>query len=164
MQTVTIGILSDTHLCRPNPVFERQAAACFADASMIFHAGDLTNAAVLKVFKGKEVHAVHGNMCDITTARILPRKMTVQVGGFTIGLIHRAGTSYDFENELIDEFEGADCIIYGHTHQPVCRTSGSVLFVNPGSFMPTGRYGAPGTFAILEVGSTMRCTLKEVRP
>jgi hypothetical protein len=131
MQTVKIGILADTHLHQPTPVFAQQVALCFAEVSIIFHAGDLTNIAILQAFKAKEVHAVHGNMCDFATMKSLPRKKTVRIGDFTIGIIHRSGNSYDFENSLLDEFDGVDCIVFGHTHQPVCQTVGGVLYINP---------------------------------
>ncbi len=45
-----------------------------------------------------------------------------------------------------------DCIVYGHTHIPVCHTTGDTLFINPGSFQGTGTYGAPGTYGLLQVG------------
>lgn len=162
MQTIRIGVLSDTHLYQLTPSFERQAAACFTEVPIIFHAGDLTNVEILKVFKDKQVHAVHGNMCDLPSAKVLPRKTTVRVGNFTFGIIHKAGNSYDFEDMLIDEFDGVDCIIYGHTHQPVCKKAGSTILINPGSFFSTSRHGAPGTYAILEVDREIRCSFKEV--
>lgn len=162
MQPAKIGILADTHLYQLTPAFERQVAACFADIPIIFHAGDLTNVDILQAFKDKEVHAVHGNMCDLGSSKILPRKKTVRVGNYTFGIIHRTGTSYDFEDDLLAEFDGVDCIVFGHTHQPVCKKIGGVFLINPGSFMPTGRYGALGTYAILEVDPIMRCTLAEV--
>ncbi len=146
-----IGILSDTHLSRPTDLFRKQAAACFSDVSMILHAGDLTDLSVLSVFEGKEVYAVHGNMCQRSSYAALPQKQIIQAGHYRIGLIHRAGKTYDFEHLLPDEFDDVDCLVYGHTHRPVCRKEGSLLLVNPGSFMATGRYGAPGTYAILEV-------------
>lgn len=146
-----IGILSDTHLAGPTDFFRQQVDACFSDVSMILHAGDLTDLSVLDVFNGMDVHAVCGNMCGSSSYTALPRKKTIQVGPFNIGLIHHVGNSYNFEHLLLDEFDGVDCVVYGHTHTPVCHKVGSVLVVNPGSFMPTGRYGAPGTYAILEV-------------
>ena len=159
---IKIGILSDTHLSQSNPSFEDQVSTCFADVHMIFHAGDLTNASVLKAFQGKEIHAVHGNMCDFSSRNLLPYKKTVSVGNFTIGIIHRTGNNYDFEDALIDEFDGVDAIVYGHTHQAVCKTIGSLLLINPGSFMATGRHGASGTFAILEVDEKLSCTIHKV--
>ena len=47
---ITIGVLSDTHLLEPDKWFRKQAALCFADADMIFHAGDLISLSVLDVF------------------------------------------------------------------------------------------------------------------
>lgn len=161
-QPLTIGILSDTHLSRLTPEFEARVAACFAEASIILHAGDLTEPALLRAFAGREVHAVHGNMCSVASQKLLPRKKIVSVGRFTIGLIHRVTNSYDFEDRLADEFDQVDCIVYGHTHWPVCHESGGILFINPGSFLATGRFGSPGTYALLEVGDRLRATIHEV--
>lgn len=163
MNPLKIGILSDTHLARPNDDFMRRIAVCFADTSMILHAGDLTDISILQAFQGKEVYAVHGNMCNASASSILPAKREIRIGPFTIGLIHRAGAAYNFEEFLHDEFPEADCIVYGHTHRPVCRHIGSVLLINPGSFLSTGRHGSPGTYAILEVGERLTCTLYEIQ-
>jgi putative phosphoesterase len=159
---IKIGILSDTHLSQVTPTFERQAAACFADTSIIFHAGDLTNPTILKTFAGKKIYAVHGNMCEISACKALPTKTTVKIGNFTVGIIHKSGNSYDFEDKLLDEFDRVDCIVYGHTHQPTCKMVGHTMLVNPGSFMATGRHGAPGTYAIMEVDHELRCSIHEV--
>lgn len=156
---VKIGILSDTHLSRPTETFKKIVNACFHDAEIIIHAGDLTDPSILTVFAGKEVHAVHGNMCSTAACRHLPTSKNIEVGGFTIGLIHRAGNTYDFEDRLIEIFPEADCIIYGHTHKPACHSLGGVLYINPGSFTGTGYAGAGGTFAILEVGETMQAQI-----
>ncbi len=153
VQPLTIGILSDTHLARLTPEFTARVATCFKGASIILHAGDLTEPAILKAFVGHEVHAVHGNMCSSASQGLLPLKKTIRVGNFAIGLIHRAGDSYDFEDRLVNEFDQVDCIVYGHTHRPACHQSGGVLFINPGSFLATSRYGHPGTYATLEVGA-----------
>lgn len=161
MKPIRIGILSDTHLTLPSARFQALVDACFAGTAMILHAGDLTDLRVLQAFRGKEVHAVHGNMCSQAVCSVLPKKKVVIVGGFQIGIIHSAGVSYDFEEMLLNEFDGVDCIVYGHTHQPVCHRTGSVLYINPGSFMPTGRHGGPGTYAILEVGRELRGRIHE---
>lgn len=162
MRPFTVGILSDTHISRVTPAFAEQVAACFADASVILHAGDLTDPSILQVFAGKEVHAVHGNMCGRACRQSLPDRKTISLGPFTVGLIHRAGYSYDFEDQLALEFDQVDCIVYGHTHRPACHTSGGILYINPGTFCSTGRYGAPGTYAILEVGRELRAAIHEV--
>ncbi|OGQ99060.1 MAG: YfcE family phosphodiesterase [Deltaproteobacteria bacterium RIFOXYD12_FULL_57_12] len=160
---ITIGVLSDTHLHEPSELFRRQALACFANVDMVLHAGDLTGLAVLDVFAGKEAHGVCGNMCEIAVAAVLPRKKVLQIGGFSIGLCHGDGRGHDVEARLYDEFAPVDCIVYGHTHHPACHRYGPVLFVNPGSFMPRTRYGAPGTYAIITVGKTLTATIHEIR-
>ncbi len=129
---------------------------------MILHAGDLTNPLILNAFDGKEIHAVHGNMCSNGSLQALPRKKTIKVGEFTIGIIHNTGYAYDFEDQLALEFDEVDCIIYGHTHRPVCRTNGGILYINPGSFQATGRFGSPGTFALLDADTELKATLYEV--
>jgi len=159
---LTVGILSDTHLSRPTPEFETRVAACFAGCPVILHAGDLTDPTILKVFAGREVHAVHGNMCSFVCRQSLPEQKVLRLGKFSIGLVHRAGNTYDFEDQLVQLFDEVDCIVYGHTHRPVCHRHSGILFINPGSFQATGRYGHPGTFAILEVGDTLRAEIHEV--
>ncbi len=162
MQPVRIGILSDTHLSHLTPDFQKLAEYCFVSTSMILHAGDLTDPLILKAFNGKEVHAVHGNMCSTDGLQRLPRKKTLQVGNFSIGMIHKTSYGYDFEDQLALEFDEVDCIVYGHTHRPVCHNRGGILHINPGSFLPTSRFGSPGTFAILEVGKELSASLYEV--
>ena len=162
MQPVRIGILSDTHLSQLTPYFQKLIDVCFASTPIILHAGDLTDPLILKAFNGKTIHAVHGNMCSQSCLQALPHKKTITVGTFTIGIIHNTGYAYDFEDQLSLEFDQVDCIVYGHTHKPVCHKSGGILYINPGSFQSTGRYGSPGTFAVLEVGKELTASLYEI--
>lgn len=159
---VTIGILSDTHLSRPTDAFLALVKVCFADAAIILHAGDLTDCSVLEAFKDKKVFAVHGNMCRRSCAATLPSSRIVEVGGFKIGLIHRTGFSYSFEDMLLNEFDGeVDCIVYGHTHRAVCHRIAGVLYINPGSFMPPGS-PTSGTYALLTAGKELHGRIHQV--
>ncbi len=151
---IRVGILSDTHLGGPLPLFNKQVQAVFRDCSIILHAGDLTDISVLDVFKDKELHVVHGNMCSYQTQQQLPTDKLIQIGNYSIGLCHGAnGARHTIEERMWDLFPTADCIVYGHTHIPVCHTFAKTLFVNPGSFTGTGRYGSSGTYAILSIAS-----------
>jgi uncharacterized protein len=107
---------------------------------------------------------VHGNMCNLAAQTRNPSKLLFTLGRHTIGLAHGAGLGPDIETTLWNLFPEADCLIYGHTHQPVCRRYGSVLMLNPGSFQSTGRYGAPGSYAILEAGDELRGQLFSLPP
>lgn len=160
--TVKIGILSDTHLFRPTDTFRKQVAACFHGVSMILHAGDLTDLSILDVFGGKKIYAVHGNMCHGSSRNYLPDKQVITVDGFRIGLTHGTGIHNHNEDHLIRLFDDVDCIVSGHTHRAVCHRMYGILFINPGSFLGSSRHGAPGTYAILEVGETLIGQILEV--
>ncbi|MBC8316389.1 MAG: metallophosphoesterase family protein [Desulfobulbaceae bacterium] len=159
---IKIGVLSDTHMIRPTDAFRDQAARCFADVSVILHAGDLTALSVLDVFNDKEMYAVHGNMCHGSSRNSLPRQRVIEIGGFRIGLTHGMGIHSHIEDHLMQLFDDVDCIVSGHTHRPVCHRLYGILFVNPGSFMGSGRYGAPGTYAVMEAGESLICHILDV--
>ena len=161
---ITIGVLSDTHLTGPSQVFRKRAKRCFADVDMVLHAGDLTHISVLEAFGNKKVHAVHGNMCGYQAQVDLPDKKIIAVNGFQIGLTHGTGYYHNIEERLYSEFGPLDCIVYGHTHKAVCHWVGKTLFVNPGSFSGTGRYGASGTYAIITVGQKLAAKIHTVEP
>jgi putative phosphoesterase len=159
---IRAGILSDTHLANAGQELKDLVDRCFAGCDVIIHAGDLTNLHVLDLFSGYTVYAVHGNMCDAGPYRSLPREMTFKLGLFTFGLTHGAHLGSDIESNLWNIFPEVDCMIYGHTHRPVCHRQGGVLIINPGIFKSTGRYGAPGTYAILEAGEVLSAAIHEV--
>jgi putative phosphoesterase len=159
---IKAGILSDTHLMGPDTDFRRLVDRCFGDCDIIIHAGDLTGLAILEVFTGKTVHAVHGNMCGHDAYGTLPERLEFTLEGFRFGLIHGAGLGLDIESSLWDVFPEADCVIYGHTHRPACHRTGGRLVINPGSFQATSRYGAPGTYALLEISDRLQAEIHEV--
>ncbi|WP_028581151.1 metallophosphoesterase family protein [Desulfogranum japonicum] len=157
-----IGILSDTHLSRPDSLFLKKIRHCFKDCSVIVHAGDLTDTSLLDAFTGKDLYAVHGNMCSRELHTRLQRTLSFSLGNFTFGLTHGDGLGYDIEAGLWDLFPDADCVIYGHTHRPVCHTVAGRLIVNPGSFRDTGQFGAKGTYAIVEITESLHGKIFEV--
>lgn len=150
---ITIGILSDTHLSALTDEFTSTALKAFKECDVIIHAGDLTDSSILSVFKGKEVHAVCGNCCNYLTAAALPEKKRIVIGGYTFGICHGAGNKMSIEERMYDLFYPIDCIVFGHTHVPLCKKIGDTLLLNPGSFTGTGKYGASGTYGIIQVQS-----------
>ncbi len=147
----TIGILSDTHMTRLNPWFVKQVRDAFSKCTIILHAGDLTDISVLDAFTDKEIHGVCGNMCQASSRNKLPSSKLITIDGYTIGLCHGAGARHNIEERMWELFPTADCIVYGHTHIAVAHRLANTLFINPGSFQTTGRYGAPGSYAILSI-------------
>ena len=148
---ITVGILSDTHLNEVNESFMRRCAGAFAGCDTIIHAGDLTDVAILNAFKGKEVHAVCGNMCNSAAKQVLQDKKLIILGGYSIAITHGAGPRHNIEDRVFEQFPATDCIVFGHSHKAICQTFGQTLLINPGSFLGTGRYGAAGTYALLTI-------------
>ncbi len=148
---IRVGILSDTHLQANSEPLMRQCAVAFAGCDTIIHAGDLVDISILQAFKGKDIHAVCGNMCNRHTRQALPETKQIVLDGYSIGITHGAGPRHNIEERVFEQFPAADCIIFGHTHEAVCRKFGNTLLINPGSFSGTGRHGAAGTYALLNI-------------
>lgn len=164
---IKAGILSDTHLTRVSTDFLQAVQQCFADCEVIIHAGDIVDVFTLDVFRGKTVHAVHGNCCGSSTQTVLPDQLEFNLGRFNIAVAHghRFGRyADDIEPGLLAHFPEADCVIYGHTHEPVCRHERGQLIINPGSFQLNSRYGVPCTYAILEADKELHGSIREFAP
>ena len=144
-----IGIVSDTHsLALPTQMLQD-----FLEVDLIVHAGDFCCWADLEKLKGiKEVRAVYGNMDEIKIRRVFPRKQILKFGSVAVGLFHGDGPSPVVLENVKAEFakEKVDCMIFGHSHQPLNQTMGRVLFFNPGS--PNDTIRAPYcSYGILEI-------------
>uniref|UniRef100_UPI0040579024 metallophosphoesterase family protein n=1 Tax=Candidatus Electrothrix sp. TaxID=2170559 RepID=UPI0040579024 len=166
-KTIKAGILSDTHLNRPSREYLDAVRQCFADCQVIIHAGDLTDISVLDIFSDKTVYAVHGNCCGKTSHTALPRERSFQLGNFTIGLLHgyTLGRYADtIESRIWDVFPDADCVIYGHTHDPVCKHVAGKLIINPGAFQVNSWYSSPCPYVTLEAGLELKGKIFEYRP
>lgn len=149
-----VGLISDTHIPMQARQLPTEAAATMTGCEAILHAGDLVDIRVLDMLRQiAPVYAVRGNM-DHEAAE-LPLRRVVELAGFRIGLTHGAGPGGNIEERVFHELvgEGVDVMVFGHTHQPVVRTVGGMLMVNPGS--PTrGRNGAGRNVAILTLDGT----------
>ncbi|MGW8312365.1 MAG: metallophosphoesterase family protein [Desulfuromonadales bacterium] len=158
---IRIGVLSDTHL--PNNG-DSQAflldlvASTLAPLDMLLHAGDLVDPDLLTVFTCYPVHVVRGNMDPVTPG--VPLKKIVTIGGFTIGIIHGWGPPRGLEERVLAEFssEALDCLVFGHSHRPVCHRRDGILLFNPGS--ATDRRGMPAhTVGLLEISDSIHGTI-----
>ena len=146
-----IGVISDTHLRRPDDGLRAIIRKHFHDAELILHAGDLVDLSVLDAFGDVEVIGVRGNMDPRSVEEEMPAKRVVEIGRFRIGLIHGWGSPHDLEDRIRGEFTRVDCIVYGHSHYPVNRVRDGILFFNPGTACDR-RWSVSNTVGILEVG------------
>ena len=136
-----IGVISDTHGYVPE-------AACnaFEQADLIVHAGDIGRADVLKTLKRiSTLVAVRGNMDFGIWADRLPLTKRIQIGHFSIYVIH------DMRRlDLEPGCAGKTAVISGHTHRPVAQIKNGVLFLNPGSASHP-KYGDSASVALLRL-------------
>ncbi len=141
--TLTLAIVSDTHLPRrtrtlPGACVERMRAA---DA--ILHAGDFIELSVFEELcaLGPPVHAVRGNVDSAELQARLPLARVVAVGGVRIAMLHDAGPATGRLARMRRRFPDADAVVFGHSHLPLHESADGFAIFNPGS--PTERRRAP---------------------
>jgi putative phosphoesterase len=138
-----VGLISDTHgLIRP------EALNALRDSRLIIHCGDIGDPTVLEALRAiAPVHAIRGNNDKGDWARNLPEDNIVEVGGRTIYVLHNLS-----QLDLDPSARGFAAVVSGHSHRPVIRKQGKILFVNPGSAGPQ-RFKLPVTVATLAIRS-----------
>jgi putative phosphoesterase len=144
-----LGVIADTHLLEAD-VPERILEA-FRGADTILHAGDVVAMPVIdQLSMVAETIAVRGNMDQGDVTRVLQESRVIEVQGFKIGLTHGYGPPWGIVKKVRAQFDDVDCIIFGHTHQPLVEVREGILFFNPGS--PTDkRFAEVNTFGLLEI-------------
>jgi len=133
---IRVGVLSDTHLPDSGEAYqflEKIIEDVLAPVDLILHAGDLVAPELLDVFSAYPFHAVRGNMDPFVAG--VPVKKVIDIQGFIVGLIHGWGAPQGIEERIEGEFVDTtlDCLVYGHSHEPVCHWRDGVLYFNPGS-------------------------------
>jgi putative phosphoesterase len=140
---VKVGLISDTHgLLRP------EALAAMRGCERIVHAGDIGKREVLQALKAlAPVTAVAGNNDRAPWAVGIPLVATLEVAGARIYVLH------DLHELDVDPVrEGIAAVVSGHSHQPLVREEGGVVFVNPGSAGPR-RFRLPISVGYLHVSA-----------
>lgn len=136
-----VAVLADTHIAGdrslPDDVWAR-----LRDADVILHAGDVTSPELLDELRAvAPLHVVLGNN-DHALVGTVPERLTVELAGTEIAMVHDSGTRGGRERRLHRWFPTADIVVFGHSHDPVDDQGdhGQRLF-NPGS--PTQRRRQP---------------------
>lgn len=144
-----ILVLSDTHSYLENARNVLRRIGNRMD--MVFHLGDHDEDALelQREFPRLPFHFVKGNNdFGIDT----PSQKLVQAGGKTLLLTHGHKQRVHWNPDTISywaEEQGADAVLFGHTHRPLWDDGGRVVLFNPGSIsLPRG--GLP-TFGILTI-------------
>jgi putative phosphoesterase len=170
---VRIGVIADTHVPDLTPSLPPGIGEIFQGLDIILHAGDVCRLNILQQLENgfTITMAVAGERDTSETKRYLEEKKVVRFGKRSIGMIHghhyeeRAGRWARIRRILrgespreglyryvLDQFEGVDCIVFGHSHHPYIKVRNGVLLFNPGAAAPTP--GVKPSVGILDVGET----------
>ncbi len=140
-QSRLVGVISDTHgLVRPEALLALQGV------DFILHAGDVGAYEVLTALRTiAPVYSVRGNLDREDWAQNLPKTRAVEVGGFSLYLLHELHSL-----DLDPAAAGFHAVISGHSHQPCAEQRNGVLYLNPGSAGPR-RFRLPVSVAFLKI-------------
>ncbi len=144
-----ILIVSDTH---QSPHTLDQVVMDNPDIDMLIHLGDSEDAEdYIRSLVDCPVYILAGN-CDGLTR--LPRELDLDLCGYHAFLTH--GHQYRVsqgEQALREEAlrRGADIVMYGHTHIPVCHEEEGLLILNPGSVSYPRQEGKRGSYIVMEI-------------
>jgi len=148
-----ILVISDTH-GKSLDIMPPQLRAEISAADIVVHCGDYNRLSLLSQLRreAKRFVGVFGNMDSIDIRAELPAKAVFEVEGKRIGVIHPhwGGPSLGVEAAIAVEFDGVDAIFFGHTHDVCYKTTGDVVFLNPGQAYRS--YMEPASAGIVTVG------------
>lgn len=149
-----IGVMSDTHLHdmrAAQQLADKLLSGPFWDVDIVLHAGDVVIGGLADCFAPLDWYAVRGNMDQALNDVPISRVLTL--GAKKIGLVHGWGDVAGLEQRVINHFseQSLDVLIFGHSHQPVCYKTGSLLLFNPGSATDR-RKAARHTVGVLTIG------------
>ncbi|MFA9556965.1 metallophosphoesterase family protein [Evansella sp. AB-rgal1] len=131
-----IVVLSDTHISKPEFHIPSRLIEELKTAEKIIHAGDWQTIEVHeKLSTYAPVEGVYGNVDGEGIKKCMPEKKSIQVNGFSIGIVHGHGEKKTTIHRAIEAFskEDVDCIIFGHSHIPHLQYYKKTLLFNPGS-------------------------------
>ena len=139
-----VGVIADTH-----GLVREEALQALRGTELIVHAGDIGSYQVLEALrKIAPVIAVRGNVDRGEWAETLHQTEVVAVGQVCLYVLHDVG-----QLDLDPAAAGFHGVISGHSHRPVLRERGKVVYLNPGSAGPR-RFALPVSLGILRIQNT----------
>ena len=149
-----IGVIADTHIPDFKKALPDAVASLFGGVDLIIHAGDITDARVLRELERiAPVAAVQGNRDSDALKARLPQKLILTLCGHRVGVIHGDGEKGTTMQRITGFFpeNPVECVIFGHSHIPCNQVIDGVLYFNPGSPTAKRRQAYPSV-GILEIG------------
>jgi uncharacterized protein len=147
-----IAVLADTHAPRFWKSCPPAVARHLQGVDLVLHAGDVCRAFVLQELAGfAPVRAVLGNNDTPDVAAWgAPETLRLDLDGLATAMVHDGGPAGGRPRRLRRRFQGAELVVFGHSHIPLDLRQDGIRIFNPGS--PTDRRRQPrGTMGLLRV-------------
>jgi len=149
-----VGLISDTHIPARARAVPKKVFEVFDGASLILHAGDLTQLSVVDELEQlAPVVAVCGNMDQSEVRERLPKMNSVKVYKWKIGVIHDPRIFMGMKRmKTIARENDFSVLVFGHTHRPSLKQEEGIIFINPGSTTnPLPPFITKPTVALLKI-------------
>lgn len=144
-----ILIISDTH--RKNDNYLRVLCK-IGKVDLVIHLGDVEGSEyTIQEAAGCPVEFVAGNNDFFSD---LPSEKTLQIGRYRVMITHGHRYYIGMGNEMLKKeavAQGADIVMYGHTHRPVIDISQDIIAINPGSLSYPRQENRKPSYIIMEI-------------
>ncbi|WP_042680844.1 metallophosphoesterase [Anaerosalibacter massiliensis] len=157
-----IFVVSDTHGRIEDFV---QFAKKLEKPDLIIHLGDYADDG-FEIERAMNVDTVviKGN-CDFLVEKRINNEEILTLNGKKVLITH--GHRYNVKMDILDLFyrakeEGADLVLFGHTHNPLIVEEEGILFMNPGSpSLPRGLVGK--SFGLVNIEEDIKTKIIEIK-
>ena len=144
-----ILIISDTHRKDNNFL---KIMEDIGTIDLLIHLGDVEGSEE-KIAKaaGCPVEMVAGNNDFFSD---LPSEKTLQIGKYHVMITHGHRYYIGMGNEMLKQeavAQGADIVMYGHTHRPAYSDEDGLITLNPGSISYPRQAGREPSYMIMEI-------------
>ena len=126
-----VGVVSDTH-----GYLDPRVAPLLQGVKHILHAGDIGDAAIIgQLTDIAPVTTVRGNNDKTGPESLYPEEVTVELGGCLVYLTHQVRVPKGVDDPKMKRYLdwGARVVVSGHSHIPLQKQLGPILFFNPGA-------------------------------
>ena len=133
-----VGVVSDTHMTRMSIALPQALTEEFRKVDLILHLGDWVDMEIYEQLAMlAPVEGIAGNNDGQEIIQRFGERKIIELDGLRIGMVHGhtpySGKGTDGNALKAFSDEQVDCILFGHSHQPLMRNEKGILLFNPGS-------------------------------
>lgn len=142
-------IVSDTHRKNENYL---KVIGMLGRLDLVIHLGDVEGSEyVIEEAAGCPVEFVAGNNDFFSD---LPSEKKLQIGRYCVLITHGHRYYIGMGSEMLKKeavAQGADIVMYGHTHRPVLDISDKIIALNPGSLSYPRQENRKPSYIVMEL-------------